>query len=491
MQAYTVRNVSAPTITTNFSSQMPFIGHDVFMLSLTYTLKQASSGRRRAVALVGDAGIGKTRIAQQLAKAAVSSKFQVAWATCTSRNRRKTTWATLVAQLLGVAPSQDTAEARQIVHDRLQALDLLDLESALLDLIYDSPFGEAHDEMPAHPREAAADDGRKAGQKVTLVDSLIRFLVAHIGRTPTLLVIDDLQQENAHAIALLKQVLDEIRQARLVVVVTYEPTLTVDLDTQVLVVPDLSEEDTYQVALAILHSSELGPRLKRLVWDRTSGRPLFIEALLRELLQDGYVDQAEGYAELKPDAAVEALPDDVRELVISRLDSFSPENQTVLRAAAALTENFSVALLQSVAELDAAVDLRAVLDDLTRAQMLETASGDEYRFRHGLTQRVIYESLARAQRLKLHRLATRYWREHDDLPYQPIELAYHLVKCGLLPEAIEVVTTVAETAESDGDLDRAVELYTHALGILPDEHSIEARLEQLVRRQDEQELRRS
>ncbi|MFN8447900.1 MAG: hypothetical protein U0521_04760 [Anaerolineae bacterium] len=154
----------------------------------------------------------------------------------------------------------------------------------------------------------------------------------------------------------------------------------------------------------------MGPRLKRLVWDRTSGRPLFIEALLRELLQDGYVDQVEGYAELKSDAAVEALPDDVRELVISRLDSFSPENQTVLRAAAALTENFSVALLQSVAELDAAVDLRAVLDDLTRAQMLETASGDEYRFRHGLTQRVIYESLARAQRLKLHRLATRYWR---------------------------------------------------------------------------------
>jgi predicted ATPase len=116
--------------------------------------------------------------------------------------------------------------------------------------------------------------------------------------------------------------------------------------------------------------------------------------------------------------------------------------------------------------------------------MLEMVSDGEYRFRHGLTQRVIYESLARAQRLKFHRLAVRYWREHRDLPYQPIELAYHLVKCGLLPEAIEVVTTAAESAEQDGDIDRAVELYTHALGILPDEHSIEARLEQLVQRQE-------
>lgn len=470
VQAYSVHSISAPTITTNFSSQMPFIGHDVFMLSLTYTLKQASSGRRRAVALVGDAGIGKTRIAQQLAKAAVSSKFQVAWATCTSRNQRRTTWATLIAQLIGVLPSQDSSEARQIVHDRLQELNLLDLEQMLLDLIFDSPAAE--------PQDA------KAGQRLTLVESIIQFLTAFTEQTPTLLVIDDLHVENSYAVTVLKQILDEVKQARLVVVVTYEPTLNVELDTQTLIVPDLSEEDTYQVALAILHSSELGPRLKRLLWERTSGRPLFIEALLRELLQDGFIDEVEGYAELKSDAAVEALPDDVRELVISRLDSFSPANQTVLRAVSALTETFSLSLLQVVAEMSDAAKLGSVLDDLCKTQMLETAGDDEYRFRHGLTQRVIYESLARAQRLKLHRLAVRYWREHHELPYQPIELAYHLVKCGLLPEAIEVVTTAAESAEQEGDVDRAVELYTHALGILPDEHSIETRLEQLVQRQE-------
>lgn len=491
VQAYAVKNVAAPTITTNFSSQMPFIGHDVFMLSLTYTLKQAASGRRRAVALVGDAGIGKTRIAQQLARAAESSKFQVAWATCTSRNRRKTTWGILIARLVGVDPSRDDAEARQIVRDRLRELDLPDLDTALFDLIFDSPFGDAHNEEAGRSRGILTEESKdsapglvkKAGQHVTMVETIGQFLKAYTERTPTLLVIDDLHQENAHAISVLKQVLEEIKQARLVVVVTYEPTLSVDLDAQTLVVPDLSEEDTYQVALAILHGGELGPSLKRLLWDRTSGRPLFIEALLRELLQDGYIDQQEGYAELKTDAAVDTLPDDVRELVISRLDSFSPQNQAVLRAASALTEDFSVKLLQIVAETDDSVGLRAILDDLAKTQMLETMSEDEYRFRHGLTQRVIYESLARAQRLKLHRLAARYWREQRDVPYQPIELAYHLVKSGLLPEAIEVVTSAAEAAEQGDDIDRAIELYTHALGILPEEHSIAARLEQLTLRQ--------
>jgi predicted ATPase len=488
------------------------------MLSLTYTLKQAASGRRRAVALVGDAGIGKTRIAQQLAKAATSSKFQVAWATCTSRNTRKTTWQTLIAQLLGVDPSKDGGEARRTIRERLRGLELLELEPALIDLIYDAPvddmpgseapdrsifslaaslqdessgsgvFGAARRFMESKDDSKGMSTGlfKRAGQRISLGESVVVFLSAFAQRTPSLLVIDDLQQENAQAINLLQRVLDEIKQAKLVVVVTYEPTLSVELDAQTLVVPDLSEEDTYQVALAILHSSELGPRLKRLLWERTSGRPLFIEALLRQLLQGGFIDQQEGYAELKADADVETLPDDVRELVISRLDSFSPQAQTVLRAASALTDDFPVDEIQAVSEIENVTQLQSIVVELTRTQMLEKVSENVYRFRHGLTQSVIYESLARAQRVKFHRLAVRYWREHKDVSYQPILLAYHLSKCGLLPEAIEVVTNAAEEAERGGNVERAVELYTHALTIMPDEHSIRAELERLTQLQEGQ-----
>ncbi len=511
VQAYAVKNVAAPTITVNFSSQMPFIGHDVFMLSLTYTLKQASSGRRRAVALVGDAGIGKTRIAQQLAKAATSSKFQVAWATCTSRNGRKTTWATLISQLLGVEPGKDTPQARKSVRDGLRDLNRLDLEGVILDLLFDSPqedggishdqsifAGKSDDKLTtsffASPAHEAKDDSKtsgsdlfkQVGQRMTIIEGIIEFLKAFTERTPTLLVIDDLQQENPQAIKGLQHILDEIKQAKLVIAVTYEPTLTVELDAQTQVVPDLSAEDTDQVALAILHASELGPNLKKLIWDRTSGRPLFIEALLRKLLQEGYLDQAEGVAELKPDANVEMLPDDVRELVISRLDSFSPEAQTILRAASALTEDFLIDELQVVAEAPNLPRLRSIVVDLTKGQMFEKINDDLFRFRHGLTQSIIYDSLARAQRLKLHRLAAGFWRDHHDISYQPVELAYHLVKCGLLPEAIEVVTRAAEDAEKSGNVDRAIELYTHALTIFPDEHSIGAQLERLNRLQEDQ-----
>jgi class 3 adenylate cyclase/type II secretory pathway predicted ATPase ExeA len=492
VQAFAVKNVAAPTISVNFSSQMPFIGHDVFMLSLINTLKQALERKRRAIALVGDAGIGKTRIAQQLAMTAETSGYRVAWATCSSRSGRKTTWAALVAQLLNVDPAKDSSEARKTLRDRLRDLDLLDLEPTLADLIFDTAPDEGPDQSKPNRRAVVIPDESlhvgSASQSHSAPTrrmsrtmlALVRFLNAYTEKTPTLLVIDDLQHENSQALALLKQVLDEITEAQLVILVTHEPTITPELDAQTLVVPDLTEEETYQVALAILHSSELGERLKRLLWERTSGRPLFIEALLRQLLQAGYLDQAQGYAELKQDADVETLPDDVRELVISRLDSFNPLTQSMLRAAAVLAEDITAEALLAVSECDNPGQLHSILVELTRAQVLEKLEGNFYRFRHGLTQRVIYESLSRAQRLKLHRIAVQYWREHRELAYQPIVLAYHLMKCGLLPEAIEVVTTAADSAEQSGDVDRAVELYTHALGMFPDERSIKAELERLL-----------
>ncbi|MEO8397159.1 MAG: hypothetical protein ABI700_29460, partial [Chloroflexota bacterium] len=420
---------------------------------------------------------------------------------------------------VGIDPSKDSTEARKILRDRLRELNMLELEPTLVDLIFDNPIDEPSGDMPSGDRsifEVASalekDKGssgvygaarrymeekedskgvnsglfKRVGQRVTLVEGILQFLKGYTEKTPTLLVIDDLQQENSQAVMVLQQVLQEIKQAKLVIVVTYEPTLSVELDAQTLTVPDLSEEDTYQVALAILHVSELGPRLKKILWERTNGRPLFIEALLRKLLQEGFIDRAEGYVELKSDADVEMMPDDVRELVISRLDSFSPQEQLVLRAASALAEDFMIDSLQAVGEIDNRVQLRAILVDLSKAQMVEQMSEDVYRFRHGLTQSVIYESLSRAQRLKLHRLAVRYWREHREVSYQPMALAYHLMKCGLLPEAIEVVTSAADDAERSGDIDRAIELYTHAQSIFPDEHSIGAQLERLSHLQEGQ-----
>jgi predicted ATPase len=292
-------------------------------------------------------------------------------------------------------------------------------------------------------------------------------------------VLDDLHQENVQALDLHKYVLSQITQAKLVILVTYEPITTLDLEIQTLVVPDLSRDETNLIAMAILHASELGPRLGGLLWERTSGRPLFVESLLRTLLEEEYIEDVNGRAELKHDADVDALPENVRELVVSRIDRLPLELKHLLNVAAVLGEDFTAEELDAVSEPADLEDINAALPELLKLQLLTEREKGVYSFRHGMTEAVIYETLSRAQRLKFHRLAVNYWRGQTGENARPITLAYHLLKCGQLPQAIEIVTQAAEEAEQRQDIEGAVELYTHALTIFPDEKSIQTQLERL------------
>jgi adenylate cyclase len=514
----------------NLDKDMPFVGHDMFMLSLGMTLKQAAMGRRRAVALVGDAGIGKTRIANQLADVADNAGFRVAWAACQARSTHRTTWATLVAQLLDIDPANEE-EGQQKLAAWLAERGLTQIDPTLSDLLFGvkppsnsnraaAPTAAApaqenaqrvndlfrrFQQMSLEERKTSGMFGvarrratqsdpnvspietsgvwKQAERRTSLKDSLAQMLQAYTAKQPTLLVIDDLHQENPQALELLKHILEQVTQAKLVVLVTYEPGASLDMGVQTLVVPDLSRDETTLVAMALLRASELGPRLGHLLWERTSGRPLFIESLLRTLLDDGYIEDVNGRAELKADADLGALPDNVRALVISRIDRLSAEMKHLLNAAAVLDEAFTMEELDAVAELADREDVKSLLPELVKMQLLAEREKGNFAFRHGMTQTVIYETLSRAQRLKLHRLATQYWRSRTGADARPSTLAYHLVKTGLLPEAIEIITKAAEEAEQKRDIDGAVELYSHALTIFPDEKSISTQLERLRRLQ--------
>ena len=528
VQVYAVQRAASLTSGRMIDKDMPFIGHDMFMLSLGMTLKQASMGRRRALALVGDAGIGKTRIASQFADMADNAGFRVAWATCQSRNDHRSTWRSLVTQLLDIDIG-NAPEGQKKLAARLDKLGLAQIEPTLSVLVFGirPPSRETTPPVPVPPldnaqkvndlfkmfqqmtpeerktsgmfgvaRRRAVESSpglspietsgiwKQAEKRTSLKESLTQLLQGYTAKQPTLLIIDDLHQENAQALELLRHVLGQVTQAKLVILLTYEPTATLDLGVQTLNVPDLSRDETNLVAMAILRASELGPLLEQLLWERTSGRPLFIESLLRTLLDDGYIEDESGRAELKADADLEALPENVRELVISRIDRLTPELKHLLNAAAVLDEAFSMEELDAVAESAELEDVQAHLPELIKAQLMIEREDGTYAFRHGMTQAVIYETLSRAQRLKLHRLATQYWRGKTGDDARPITLAYHLVKTGLLPAAIEIVTKAAEEAEQKHDIEGAIELYTHALTIFPDEKGIYTQLERLRRLQN-------
>jgi predicted ATPase len=91
----------------------------------------------------------------------------------------------------------------------------------------------------------------------------------------------------------------------------------------------------------------------------------------------------------------------------------------------------------------------------------------------------VYESLNRLQRQKLHRAAADVLRRKPDSDRNVLKVAYHLVKGGMPMRGIELVFGAADQAEHNQQIDRAIELYTHALEIFPHDESVRAQLDRL------------
>ncbi|MBN2306055.1 MAG: AAA family ATPase [Anaerolineae bacterium] len=547
VQSYSVTASTASALDMSVTSDTPFAGHDLHMLTLTYGLQQAKGPRRRQVfAIQGDTGAGKTRIAKQVAADAEQTGFSAAWANCsgrTQRGRDQNVWAALIFQLLQLDRAKSEQARHRLLHVRLDELGLPDLEGMFSTLLFGaSPPADAFDpaELPGSPavdtpppaarrptniyeiaqtktdirqssifaainRQLESDDAPESEpvaemgtetdnrplwqavrRRISLPAGVVRFLQALTEEAPVLLVIDDVHRADPTTLAILKQVVADITKARLVILLTYEPDET-DLDLGKLrrvAIGDLDRDETALLSARMLGVSRLGSRLHTLVWERTGGRPLFIESLLRVLQADDAIELTGGQAELKPDVTPDTLPDNVRELILSQIDRLTPEARAVLRAASVAGDGFSVAELLAVDEdLGDETQLEVLLGELIQARVITMRTGGTYHFQHGLTQATVYESLNRLQRLKLHRAAAAFWERQDTSDRAVLRMSYHFIKGGMPMRGIELVFGAADKAEQSGQIDRAIELYTHALDILPHDESIRVRLERLQQMQ--------
>jgi adenylate cyclase len=521
-QAYLVKASTISPLSLSATSDTPFVGRDLQMLTLTYGLQQARGPRRRqAFALSGEVGVGKTRMAKQVAQAAEEAGFRVGWANCQlGHTQDKNTWAVLLFQLLQLDQAKSEQAQRRLLRVRLAEVGLPELESnfsqfffgsldnvaqepavetppaqnkrstnifelaqAETDLTKSGIFGIARDQLKA-AQEAASSPSiplwQQVQKQISLPDSIVRFLQTFCEQIPVLLIIDDLHQADSNTLDILRRVVTEITTARFVILVAYEPVDELNLGIRRKVnVTDLDEDETERMAARVLNVQEIGPRLCQLLWKRTKGRPLFIESLLRVLQQDGQIIQTEKQAELAAHTDIEALPEDVRQLIVSQIDRLSPDARALLQVASVLGDGFGGEMLVALAEQVSPIRLEVLLGELIYAQIIEVLPDMTYRFQHGLAQTTVYESLNRLQRQKLHRAAADFLTQQGDLDRNVLKIAYHLVRGGTPLRGIELISQAAEEAEQKQQIDRAIELYTHACEMFPHDESVRAQLERL------------
>jgi class 3 adenylate cyclase/tetratricopeptide (TPR) repeat protein len=405
-----------------------FVGRDAELETLRRTLEQAGAGHGQIVALVGEPGVGKSRLVWEFGH---SHRMQ-GWLVLTSGSVSygKATSYLPAIELLKSYCGIENRDAGQRMHEKLTG-KLLTLDPALgatlpallslLDVPVEDPTWHALD--PAQRRQGT-------------LDALKRLLLRESQRQPLLLVFEDLHWIDAETQALLDSLVDSLPTARILLLVNYRPeyehTWHRKTYYQQLRLDPLPPEGADELLAALLgDAAELQP-LRRVLVERTEGNPFFVEESVRTLVESGVLVGERGAYGLAKAFETTQVPATVQAVLAARIDRLAPEDKRLLQSSAVVGKDVPYSLLQAIAELPEEA-LQERLARLQAAEFLYETSlfpDAEYTFKHALTHEVAYGSLLHERRRALHhQIMEAIEAIYPDRQVEQVEqLAHHAVR---------------------------------------------------------------
>jgi DNA-binding SARP family transcriptional activator len=404
----------------------------------------------RLCALSGDAGIGKTRLAAELARRAHTEGACVLY----GRSDAETT----------PVPYQPLAEAvRQLLARRPE----------LAEHARATEVARLVPELHGQVDEPAGDPQLR---RYLLFEAVTTLLAEAAEDAGLLLVLDDLQWADQSTTAMLRHLLRAEVDGRIAVLALHRaPELSCDHPVSRALADAWRERPGERMALTGLDaaavtrlvdaamSSGATPELLTALRSHTGGNPLFLEEIVRELRERGAPH--DGPASLDDLAGV-GVPQGVQVVVGRRLERLGVHAVTTLTDAAALGLEFELRVLERLAGENA-----DPLDSLERAVdagiVVERARAGRFAFAHELVRHAVYARRSHARRARTHARIARLLADEPELGARPGELAYHWDAAGEPAPALDASLAAAAAAEEVGAFDDALRHYERALTLWP------------------------
>jgi class 3 adenylate cyclase/tetratricopeptide (TPR) repeat protein len=444
-----------------------FVGRQDELEALHQALAQAEAGQGQMVALVGEAGVGKSRLAYECVHAPQTQGWRVLESASVSYG--KATPYFPVLDLLKRYCHLDERDAPRTVRAKVTGqvltLDetLQDALPALLSLLEvlpdDSPFRSLD---PPQRRQRT-------------LQALTRVLLRESQVQPLLLVFEDLHWIDTETQALLESLVESLPTARLLLLVNYRPeyqhgwgSKTSYTQLRLDPLPPASADTFLQALLG--DDPSLAP-LKRLLIARTEGNPFFLEESVRTLVETGVLVGSPGAYRLAQALPTIQVPATVQAVLAARIDRLPPEEKRLLQTAAVVGTEVSLPLLQAIADVPE-VALHSGLAHLQAAEFLyETRlfPETEYTFKHALTHEVAYGSLLLERRRVLHgRIVEALEALAPARVVEQVErLAHHAVRGEVWVKALAYCRQAGEKAMARSAHREAVGSFEQALSALP------------------------
>ena len=457
-----------------------FVGRDTEFAALVQALERAGAGHGQVVAVVGEAGVGKSRLVYECLHSHHTQGWQVLESTSVSYG--KATPYFPVLDLLRRYAHVDDSDDPRTIRAKVTG-QLLTLDEALQDAI--APLLALLDALPAGSPFLTLDPPQRRQRTLA---ALKRVLLRESQVQPVLVVFEDLHWIDTETQALLDSLVESLPTARLLLLVNYRPeyqhgwgSKTYYAQLRLDPLPPASADALLQ---ALLGDDPGLETLKPLLIARTAGNPFFLEESVRTLVETGVLVGARGAYRLAQALASLQVPATVQAVLTARIDRLPPEEKRLLQTAAVIGTEVPLALLQALAEgTDEA--LRVGLAHLQAAEFLyETRLFPDlaYTFKHALTHEVAYGSLLQERRRTLHagivatleRLAPERVAEQVDL------LAHHALRGEVWDKAVAYGRQAGTRAMARSAYREAVTAFEQALMALEHLPESRARHEQAI-----------
>jgi class 3 adenylate cyclase/tetratricopeptide (TPR) repeat protein len=400
----------------------PLVGRQAELEKLNQILRNLKEGRGGIVCLIGDAGLGKSRLIREL-KAVWEEGMEpdqpLPWSEVQGIPYDTTLPYGLFQQLFKQSCGISEDDPPEIMRQKLAAMmddippDLRERAIYVYELILSI-------EAPSGKPKLAPDTSKLEGEALTReIFEVTQKIMQDLGSNESgVIVFDDLQWADEASVALLIHLFQLVNKSPLLFLCAFRPfrqspawMIKTNAETDYphryteIVLDPLSAESNHLLVDNLLEIADLPPKIHELILQKAEGNPFFVEEIVRTLIESDVVVRDESGTRWRAAVKVEdiSIPDNLQALLAARIDRLDQDLRQTLQLASVIGRSFYHRVLQWAMEVKASLDehlttLERVELILVAAQMPEL----EYTFRHELTRDVAYQSILRRHRRQFH-----------------------------------------------------------------------------------------
>ncbi|MBN2621615.1 AAA family ATPase [candidate division WOR-3 bacterium] len=382
------------------SSQL--VGRKKELQAFQFVITNVKKSTGRICGITGEAGMGKSRLAQEFMAMLEPARFHVLTGACVSYGRSFSyhPWIVLLNEFFGILPSDPPAAQKKKIQQVVKRVnnklvDWLPIIGEVLGL----PFPES--------KLTKFLDAKIRKQR--FFDIVFDFIKYKAQRSPVCILLEDVHWADSVSMELINYIGRNIGEMKVLVLLVYRPLKNKEEFREKayfseIVVRELTRNETAQLTGSLLNIKSLPDGFRGLVIEKSQGNPFYVEEIVKSFIEQGLVfEDTNGKWKFSGELKTIRIPDTVEGVILSRIDRLDIKDRDVLQTASVLGREFDEFILNGIYH-----DTGGLKRSLNNLQLLDLLGSEKqqgevhYIFKHVLTKEVAYDTLSFAKKRELH-----------------------------------------------------------------------------------------